>query len=473
MEFITRTNTAIRHFEPSETVRDGVSFFTFRIEFETAVQPSEFEIRFSLPARDVNGVWKPLGSSFTEISPDWNPHRAGSALASGIPLLVGFGADRKNRFTLALSDVKRPSALSCGVTEEAGEMQFSVRLFTGLIAPLARYEVTLRFDARPLSFSEAVKSAVAWWENEIGWHPCPVPDVSRRPVYSTWYNFHHHMTPDAMLEELKIAKSLGCDTIMVDGGWYHDSTQRGAHDSGDWLPAKSKVGEGRSFTDACHALGVKVVYWFGVPFIGWTAKNHEKFIGKYLYDTSEGIGASVLDPRFADVREFILSGIIRCVRELGLDGVKFDFIDLFSLKQSSPQNTADMDIPVLEDAVEALMTALYRSLTALDPDMIIEFRQSYVGPAIRAFGNILRVGDCPYSGRTNARCACDLRLTSGQTAVHTDMTMWEKGTSAADAARQLWLGLFAVPQISVMLRDLPDEHLAVVKRFLADRKSVV
>lgn len=467
MEFTFNTTDTVKRFETAENFQNGVTFFTLRVEYEEIVQPAGLEIRFSFPMRDVNGVWTPLGSETTEVLPDWRRRSASSAIASGLPLLVGFGAKGENRFAMALSDVKCPCSLSCGVTEENGEASVSLKLFTSLVSPLDRYEVILRLDERPLSFARAVQSVRVWWEKDIGWHPCPVPDASRRPVYSTWYNFHHAMAPGEMLEELKIAKPLGCDTIMIDGGWYHESTQRGASDSGDWIPAPGKVGEGRSFTDACHALGVKVVYWFGVPFVGKNAGNHDRFIGKYLYDTDGVIGASILDPRFADVREFIIGECMKVVKNQGLDGVKFDFVDLFRLEPTSPKNYEDMDIPILEDAVDALMSALYRMLTEIDPEMIIEFRQSYIGPAIRAFGNILRVGDCPYSGRTNARCVCDLRLTSGQTAVHTDMSMWEKGTSVTDAARQLWMGVFAVPQISVMLRKLPEDHLTVVRRFLS------
>ena len=52
---------------------------------------------------------------------------------------------------------------------------------------------------------------------------------------------------------------------------------------------------------------------------------------------------------------------------------------------------------------------------------MIEFRQSYIGPAIRKYGNIFRAGDCPADILSNRIHTIDLRLTSGSTAVHSDM----------------------------------------------------
>ena len=46
-------------------------------------------------------------------------------------------------------------------------------------------------------------------------------------------------------------------------------------------------------------------------------------------------------------------------------------------------------------AVERLKKEISAALTAIKPDVLIEFRQSYVGPGIRQCGNMISVGDCP------------------------------------------------------------------------------
>ena len=36
-------------------------------------------------------------------------------------------------------------------------------------------------------------------------------------------------------------------------------------------------------------------------------------------------------------------------------------------------------------------------LTKIKTDVLIEFRQSYIGPLMRKYGNLFRAGDCPGS----------------------------------------------------------------------------
>lgn len=207
------------------------------------------------------------------------------------------------------------------------------------------------------------------------------------------------------------------------------------------------------------------MFWYSVPFIGYETENFERFKGKYL-SLDDGQRCAILDPRFKEVRDFLIGLYIEAVKNFDLDGLKLDFIDSFKITPSSPSNYADMDIPVLEEAVFVLMYEVHRKLTEINPQIMLEFRQKYIGPMICAFGNMLRVSDCPYSGRNNARASIDLRLTSGDIPVHTDMTMWHKDTCKEDVARQLMLGLFATPQISVKLSEIQDEHYKVIKEFL-------
>src|SRR5204862_5578675 len=98
----------------------------------------------------------------------------------------------------------------------------------------------------------------------------------------------------------------------------------------------------------------------------------------------------------------------------------------------------------------------------LRPEVMIEFRQPYIGPLIRKFGNMLRAGDCPNSALANRVKTVDLRLLSGQTAVHADMIMWHPTERVESAALQLLNILFAVPQVSVRLEQLPPDHRAML-----------
>jgi alpha-galactosidase len=97
---------------------------------------------------------------------------------------------------------------------------------------------------------------------------------------------------------------------------------------------------------------------------------------------------------------------------------------------------------------------------------MIEFRQAYIGPVMRKYGNMLRVGDVPNDFHGNRIGMVDVRLLAGNTAVHSDMLMWNLSDSVESAAMQLVHVLFSVPQISVRLADLPPAHHNMLRFYL-------
>ncbi|MEG1980502.1 MAG: hypothetical protein RR060_07220, partial [Victivallaceae bacterium] len=100
----------------------------------------------------------------------------------------------------------------------------------------------------------------------------------------------------------------------------------------------------------------------------------------------------------------------------------------------------------------------------LKSDILIEFRQNYIGPAIRKYGNMLRAADCPGDLLLNRVRTLDLRITaSPMTAIHADMLTWNYSDSAEIAARQFLAILFSVPQISVRLEEIPPRHCQMLK----------
>lgn len=95
-----------------------------------------------------------------------------------------------------------------------------------------------------------------------------------------------------------------------------------------------------------------------------------------------------------------------------------------------------------------------------------EFRQHYIGPAIRAFGTMMRASDCPASAYINHIRIANLRLTSGASAVHSDMLEWHPAEPVEVAARQVLACLFAVIQYSMRLAALPPDHREMVRHWI-------
>ena len=215
-----------------------------------------------------------------------------------------------------------------------------------------------------------------------------------------------------------------------------------------------------------HALGMKYMLWYSVVYVGEYSRHWATFQSMLLrHDT--GAHAGILDPRFPQVRAFLVDTYVKALRNWNLDGFKLDFIDSFGVSSDAPPMRDGMDYALVEEAVCRLLTDVREALTAIKPDILIEFRQNYIGPAIRGFGNMFRVTDCPADWLSNRAGMVDLRLLSGDTAVHSYMLMWHPDDSVENAARQLLNVFFAVPQISVRPDRVPETHRTMLRHYLA------
>ncbi len=98
------------------------------------------------------------------------------------------------------------------------------------------------------------------------------------------------------------------------------------------------------------------------------------------------------------------------------------------------------------------------------------------GGGLRRFCQILRAADCPLDILSNRVRTIDLRLTGYGRAVHSDMLEWCRDGSAEAAALQLLNVIFAVPQISMKLDELPLPHRAMLKfwlEFIAEHRQLL
>ena len=224
----------------------------------------------------------------------------------------------------------------------------------------------------------------------------------------------------------------------------------------------------RAHVAKVHELGMKYLVWYSVPFIGKKSRNLERFRGKFLARVDR-LDTYVLDPRFPEVRAFLISIYENALREWDIDGFKLDFIDMFRFDGEDPavsENYAGRDIKSLPEAVDRLLSETMAHLNRIKPGILIEFRQAYIGPAIRKYGSMFRAGDCPADVLSNRVRTIDLRLSSGSTAVHSDMLEWNSADSAESAALQFLNILFSVPQISVRLESLPERHREMLRFWL-------
>lgn len=416
---------------------------------------------------DIQYLWHSGCGSNRAMLTNW--HRpVPSKIASGSPLHCFYNDAGMNRYTVALDDGVTLIERSLGVREENATLECHISIPLDATGRTGSYEVTLWIDETDCRYEDAIRRVVAWWEEK--YPPMAVPEAAKQPLYSCWYSFHQQTIAHEIEEECLRAAGMGMKTVIVDDGWQTGDNNRGYAYCGDWEVCTDKIPDMRAHVAKVHETGMKYMLWYSVPFVGKHSKAAKLFEGKTL-SFSEGSGAYTLDPRYPEVREYLIGIYVKALREWDLDGFKLDFIDSFRMEESTPAFRNGMDYAVLEEAVHVLMVDVRRALTEIKPDILIEFRQSYIGPVMREFGNMLRVGDCPNTTSTNRIGMVDLRLTSGDTAVHSDMLMWHIGDRVENAVMQIENVLFCTVQLSVKLDRIPEDHIKAVRfwtKFMQD-----
>lgn len=448
-----------------EQLADGAGELTVKLACAHDDRPPAFKVAWELPQNDIQLVWTPRGDTPYSIAPDWTG-AIPVDLTHYSPIVALVNDRNANRFTFAASEAKRTVRYFAGINEEACVLKCRLEFCTGTEAPAKEYAVKLRFDNRNLFWSDAVREASNWISSQPGNEPCIAPPAAFKPLYSTWYCFHQNVFDREIEAECAIAAKFGMKTLIVDDGWQTDDNNRGYYFCGDWQVSPRRFPDMAAHVKRVQDLGIKYMMWYSVPFIGCKSKAYARFKGKYLYENPD---ASALDPRFPECREYLISIYERALKEWNLDGFKLDFIDAFTVEgREDPavkENYAGRDIKSVEEATDRLMTDTMRRLKAIKPDLLVEFRQAYIGPAILKYGNMLRVADCPGDKHANRRGIAKLRLTSGRLAVHGDMLEWHPSEKVEVAARAVLDSIFGVVQYSMMLRKLPADHLEMVKHW--------
>ena len=497
---------------------EGLEEIVLSLETEDGAPhaPPRVALAMHAPVRGAVACWTPQHVHF-EMPLPWTQARVGANAARDLPLYANVGPDGAARLVLAVSECVRRVAIRGVVDEFRADEELEVAFFTEPEDALSRYSVRIRRDIRLRPFATALAEAADWTDGFASAQlaaSCPhhangaiqhsafsiQHSAAKRPWYSTWYSYHQNVTADAVVAESRAARRLGMRGLLLDAGWMRSRPEvpggwMAEARFGDWTPDPRKFPDMRAVSRAVRAEGLAFGLWFALPFVSRHAAAWRKWQDRTLWIRRGGASEwGILDPRFPEVRAHLASLVGRATREWELDALKLDFIDSFELRTSAPANAPgaqiapnlpqeaaersnprafEPEIPAegrdfvsVPRAVVALMEEVSAAIRAANPDALVEFRQGYVGPAIRPFGSMMRASDCPSCIATNRIKTVDLRLTSGATPVHGDMLEWDLGASAEDAALQLLATLFAVPQVSVRLAELPPRHRAMLRFWL-------
>ena len=451
----------------SRVVAEGIDEIEVSIASPVAKKPPVVRVEFLFPQLNMTHLYRSTRGTMSLLA-DWGCDLTAS-LAYEMPLYAAIDDNDRNRFLFATTETLRKVEAHPGLREEGSLNFWFFEFYTDRgEAPIANDTFKIRIDRRDVFYGTAVGEASLWMNAAAGRKEMRVPEAALEPLYSTWYSFHQDVDAKAIEEECAIAAKLGMKTLIVDDGWQGDDVRRFYYSVGDWEPNRRRFPDFKAHVKRIHELGMKYMMWFAVPFIGDESPVRARFEGKYLYHF-DCLHCNVLDPRFPEVRAYLISRWRNAVENWGIDGLKLDFIDSIVLPGDDPalkDNYAGRDIKSVPEATDRLLRDAMRELQGVRPDLLVEFRQSYIGPAIRQYGNMFRAGDCPGDPEANRWRIGNLRLTSGQTAVHADMLEWHLDESPEVAAKSVLNSIFGVIQYSVMLRDVSAAHRRMISHWL-------
>ena len=260
--------------------KDGICILKLSLNF-FGNKPKKYFVRWEEFIPEAYGFWEPMCRFGRNIMPDWAKRCTLSKTAYNAPLAVIYDSKDQSRIAVSISDVYNGTEIRSGLHEENAKHQFEICLFALESEKTQKYETYIRIDRRVMPFANTIKEASLAWR-DWGCKDAYVPNSARKPVYSSWYNFHQEINVNELLKELAIAKDLGFETVIIDDGWQTEDNSRGYGYCGDWEVCKSKVSNMKAFVDSVHNLGMKFMLWYAVPFVGIYSKQFKRFEGKYL-----------------------------------------------------------------------------------------------------------------------------------------------------------------------------------------------
>ena len=456
-------------FDVSASQDDGRDVVTVKISSPTNALPPQFGVFFRVPGAGVQNVWTSDCSRdgfhvWPQLWWGWLA-KYSSQLAAETPIAVGFNSQERAPVALACSEAFHALEFGLYADDRTCEMVGRCEFFTRPVAPLHAYSVSVMLDRRGRGFAETVRSCSKWIAERNGFKTAAAPESAYDPLYSTWYAYLQDVYAEELEKEAELAASLGMKTMILDDGWQKVESRTFYSATGDWMPVERRFPDMKAHVAKVHKAGLKYMLWLSVPFMGNEAKNYPRFKKMLLKDGDTGI----LDPRFPEVREYLISTYERVVGKWGFDGVKLDFIDSFQLPEIDPavaEGYAGRDYRSLPEAVNRLMKDVLARLRKINPDVLVEFRQHYMGPAILQYGNMMRCADCPADPCANRRRICDLRLTSDGIAVHSDMLVWSKDETPEGAALPILNALYSTIQYSMILAKISPSHREVIRHWI-------
>jgi hypothetical protein len=449
------------------------------------------KVSFDLPIVDIHGTWNSMANPTSVQKLEWwvsatrsgfgsGMHAQPVAANRGVPLVLLLNRSGQSRWAIGALDQYNETRIAARMDEGKGAYAFEIERLPlpqaspfgppappgpehRLVLPATCYEETIYLSNKPEPWFEAVQVYRRVHDEVTGFARPAVPDAAWEPVFCTWYGIHKAVTPEWAERNARVAAGLGFHTFIMDDGWFTEQTQWGDYRyAGDWQPVSTKFPDFAAHVRRVQALGLRYLLWVA-PFMVGAASQAAQDMAAHLLPR-EFLGFRSLCPRNPLAREHVKRTLLRLVDEYGVDGFKLDFIDAVDLAPCPLDH--EHDHPTEGQAIHEALCDIYQALQERDPEVLVEFRQSYANLAMRDCATTYRAGDVPLDYDSNRWNITMTRVVSGGIPVHYDPAYWNPRESKENVARHMLNSVFSVPMLSLDFDRIADAHLKIIAAWM-------
>jgi alpha-galactosidase len=426
----------------------------------------DLTVEWIVPISDMHGLYFG-GNPRTEPAylPFWKTNKQICA-NTGVPYIALIHRNGENRAAFGSFDQLTETSLTAELSEATRSYHFRIqkpanKATSGQSIPVngRREEIFFVSKARQ-PWPEVLQHYVRLNDQATQPETIPVPAHAFDPVFCSWTAIHHDVSHEWIMRNARVAAELGFRTWITDDGWFIEKGQFANYSrAGDWLPNTRKFPDFKSHVRMVQDQGFRYILWVS-PFMVGKDSDAARRYAHLLTTGPEHLGFNNLSPWHAETRHVIGNLLERLVRDYNLDGLKIDFLDAVAIDSVRKEGADDA---TLGESFYHLLKDVTARLLSINPDLLIEFRNTYANLASRSYANIYRSSDVPINFSLNRWQAVMLRLLTPDRAIHMDPALWHPSESDENVAAHLINLIVTVPMVSIELDQYPQAHLDLIR----------
>jgi alpha-galactosidase len=455
---------AMSPFEATIDIKEqGLQRYILNIYLHSAyaTAPPSFNLSVKFPKEKINQIWNSKtwsNKSFFTI-PSYDRAAADFSIISGLTI------NDHNQITVTCKDAYKAKFVSSNIMEDADSIIFSLGFFEDNppLSNLQDYQAEVLVDFRSIHFSKAIYDASSWFLEDEFQKGIATADTTNVPVFSTWYPMHRNIPLENITRELDSLNTFNFKSVLVDDGW-QSLVQMKIDTAYSYEENSFKTMS--LFKQKCSDMGLPLYLWYSIPFIGGNPVVLKKFDGKYIrYRAPRQM--YVLDPRYSDVRKYLVSTYANFLSTWHFDGYWFDFLKGFYPKEGAViDQDKGRDFISIGLAVDTLYSDMKARLNAIKPNFFMGQIFSVVGPNLVSYQNFLT----GFVGVENTQVVREKmvnnRLLYGKFTPFMEVVAINPRESVEDIARKLQSVLFGNPYLSFYVTTLPEASKQTIRFWL-------